>query len=397
MRQIPQAKKKFIYDYSLIIFILMIATISIVSIYLADPIMASNLRGSNLWQKQLMWYIISFVVCYFLIKLGVDRLFTAVSIFYWILIGLLVLLLIDKFLFNLPDLFIRPINGTTAWIILPKIGSIQPSEFMKVVLILQCSNVIYNHNLEKNAMSFSSDFELFYKILKVVALPLVLIVLQPDTGIPIVIVVSIATMLMIAGIRKEWIWIGLAFVIFLFAAVLYLFYFHPSLLGKLMGSSYKLQRFYGWLQTDKYYLTYGNQLYTSIAALGSGGLNGHALNQLVISFAEPQTDFIFAVIGQNFGFVGTSLVVVMITIFDIKLIDIAINHKSEKEKIMMAGLLGMLIFQQIQNISMIIGLLPITGITLPLISYGGSSIMSYFIPFAIVFYMASENKLALKH
>lgn len=398
MKTTPQKDvKKFKYDITLIALLLILATISVVSIYLADPIMASYLRGTGIWQKQLFWYLLSFVMCLGLIKLGVDRLFTGVTVFYWILMALLIILLVDKYLINLPDSLIRPINGTTAWIIIPKIGNIQPSEFMKIVLILECANVIHKHNQTKTEMSFESDLMLFLKIIKVALPPLFLIFLQPDTGIPIVIVCSIVVMLMVGGIRKEWVLIGVVFIIVIVASFLYLFYFQPNILTKVFGNSYKLARFYGWLQTDKYYLTYGNQLYTALLTIGSSGLTGHELNQAIISFAEPQTDFIFAVIGQNFGFLGTSFVVFIITIFDIKIINIALEFKGERERIMTAGLLGMLIFQQIQNMGMIIGLLPITGITLPLISYGGSSMLSYFIPFAVLFYMSSENKSALDH
>jgi rod shape determining protein RodA len=115
-------------------------------------------------------------------------------------------------------------------------------------------------------------------------------------------------------------------------------------------------------------------------------------NQVIINFPEPQTDFIFTVLGQNFGFLGSLIIIIVITIFDIKLITIALNYNKQREKLLLAGMIGMLLFQQFQNISMIVGILPITGVTLPFISYGGSSMLSYFIPMSAVFFMSSENK-----
>ena len=139
-------------------------------------------------------------------------------------------------------------------------------------------------------------------------------------------------------------------------------------------------------------------------AIGSGKLTGKGLyNDSTDSvkngnnIPEPQTDFIFSVIGQNFGFLGTSAVVLMITAFDLKLIRIAMQYELPRERYMIAGMLGMLLFQQVVNMGMVTGLFPITGITLPFISYGGSSMLSYMIPLAIVFYMSSENKARLMH
>ena len=101
--------------------------------------------------------------------------------------------------------------------------------------------------------------------------------------------------------------------------------------------------------------------------------------QVLIRFPEPQTDFIFSVIGQNFGFLGTTSVVALLTAFDLKLISIASRHDQPRERYMVAGMIGMLLFQQLVNMGMITGLFPITGITLPFISYGGSSMLSYMI------------------
>ena len=390
-------EKKFNMDFFLLAMIVIFAAISITGIYLADPIMPSYLSGTNLWARQLQWYILGFITMFILYKLDVDRLFSLSRILYWILMALLVILLIDKFVINIPDALIKPVNGTTAWIQIPLIGSLQPSEFMKIILILRCANIISDHNQFKEEASFSDDLKLFWKILKIAIPPLILIIAEPDTGIPIVIIVSIIVMLLIGGIRKEWFIIGFSAIAVLVILILYLFYNNPELLGTLLGDPYRLNRFYGWLDTEKYYLSYGNQLYTSLLIMGSSGFDGMGLNQAVINFPEPQTDFIFTVLGQNFGFIGSLMTITVITVFDIKLISIAMNYHKQREKLLLTGMIGMLLFQQFQNISMIIGILPITGVTLPFISYGGSSMLSYFIPMSAVFFMASENKNKHQH
>jgi rod shape determining protein RodA len=385
-------EKKFNMDYGLLILIIILAIISIIGIYLADPIMPSYLSGTNLWSKQLQWYIIGIITMIVLYKLDIDRLFSLSKILYWVLMFLLLLLLVDKFFINIPDSLIKPVNGTTAWIQIPFVGSLQPSEFMKIILILRCANIISDHNSIKEEMSFKSDLILYWKILKIAILPLLLIIAEPDSGIPIIIIISILVMLLIGGVRKEWFIIGIITLAGLLGIIMFLFYNNPSLLGNLLGDSYRVNRFYGWLETEKYYRSFGNQLYTSLLIMGSSGFNGMEFNQVIINFPEPQTDFIFTVLGQNFGFLGSLVIIIVITIFDIKLIIIALNYTKQREKLLLAGMIGMLLFQQFQNISMIIGILPITGVTLPFISYGGSSMLSYFIPMSAVFFMSSENK-----
>ena len=263
---------------------------------------------------------------------------------------------------------------------------------MKIVLILMAANVVHEHNQNKTELSFASDLGLFWKIAKFAIPPLVLIVLQPDTGIPVIIVIGILSLLAVGGIRREWIGLGVIVLISGFAGILFLFYNFPDILARILGDAYKLNRFYGWLQTERYLSSYGTQLYQGLMAVGSSGWFGHGLATQLVTILEPQNDFIFAVIGQDFGFIGTTSILFLSLALDLRLAYIALQYKEPRERYMVAGLLGMLLYQQIQNMGMIVGLLPITGITLPLISSGGSSLLSYMFPLAIIFHMSSENK-----
>lgn len=398
MSQQPnRIRKQFHIDRTLLALLLLMTSASLLAIYCAEPIMATRLQGTYQWARQGMWYILGFGLLAFLTRFGSDRLFTGVKVFYWILMVLLAILLVDRYLFDIPNFLIRPVNGTTAWYQIPKLGTFQPSEFMKVVLIIMVANIIHEHNMNKTEISFASDLALFWKVGKIAVPPLILIFLEPDTGVPLIIVVSILVMLAVSGVRREWVWIASAGVVIGFGGLIFLFKFYPNILSDILGGGYKMRRIYGWLETEKYIRTWGNQLYTSLLVIGSSGLTGHGFQQMLIQFPEPQTDFIFSVIGQNFGFLGTTAVVVLITAFDLKLLSIAMKYDQPRERYMVAGMLGMLLFQQIINMGMITGLFPITGITLPFISYGGSSMLSYMIPLAIVFFMSSENKNRLMH
>lgn len=386
---LTHAKKKFHVDPYLVVILGLMSLASMVAIFGALPLLPQWKSGIELLVKQGIWFLIGFSFLIFLIFFGIDRLFTGIRVFYWILIGMLIVLLLDRVI-DLP--FIAPINGTRAWYSFPGIGTIQPSEFMKIVLILMAANVVHEHNQNKTELSFASDLGLFWKIAKFAIPPLVLIVMQPDTGIPVIIVIGILSLLAIGGIRREWIGLGVIVLISGFAGVLFLFYNFPDILARILGDAYKLNRFYGWLQTERYLSSYGTQLYQGLIAVGSSGWFGHGLATQLVTILEPQNDFIFAVIGQDFGFIGTTSILFLSLALDLRLAYIALQYKEPRERYMVAGLLGMLLYQQIQNMGMIVGLLPITGITLPLISSGGSSLLSYMFPLAIIFHMSSENK-----
>lgn len=387
-------KKTFIIDWPLSLILLALTGISLLAIYGASPLLVSYRDGTDLLVKQVIWVIISVVSLILLIQIGVDRLFTAIDIAYWILMFLLFLLIVDRYI-NLP--FIAPVNGTRAWIQLPGLGTIQPSEFMKAVLIIKSSVTISEHIDQNRVSNIESDLILFLKILKFAIPPLFLMILQPDTGIPIIIVIGLIAMLSMSGIQKYWLISGFSFIGLIVFIFLGLFFFAPDMLVNLVGSSYRLNRIYGWLQTEQYISSWGLQLYQSLLAVGSAGWLGHGLGSQVITLIEPQNDFIFAVIGQNFGFIGASIVLFLHLALDLTIIRIIQNNEYYREKIMAVGLLGMLLFQQIQNMGMIIGLLPITGITLPFISAGGSSLLSFVPMIAIIFHMSHLNRSKIVH
>ncbi|QIK69095.1 FtsW/RodA/SpoVE family cell cycle protein [Erysipelothrix sp. HDW6C] len=397
---INESKRHFTLDKFLLLILLAFGVISIVAIYLSAPLLNQGVaEARSLVQKQIMWYIIGFILVAFLLKIGVDRMFTVIDVAYWILMVFLFGLVLAHYrVINFR--FMEAINGTNAWYQIPGIGSFQPSEFMKIVLIIKAANTINTHNINKKATTFRSDFELIFKMAKFAIPPLILIILQPDTGVPIVILFSLATMFIISGVRREWFIIIGTLAVSLLLGIVFLYRTNPELLNSMLGggkTSYRLDRFYGWLDYEKYAMSHGYQLFQALTSIGTAGMTGHPLGTLVAIYPEAQTDFIFAVISQNFGFIGAASVVALVFIFDIKLISNTIRSDLPRERYMMMGIIGMIVFQHLENIGMILAVLPITGITLPFISYGGSSLMSYMIPIAVAFHMYSETQNRHRH
>ena len=171
----------------------------------------------------------------------------------------------------------------------------------------------------------------------------------------------------------------------------YLYFFQRDFL-EIFISNYRLSRIDAWLDPESNIQGSSNQLYTALLSLGSAGLTGYGLQADIIAIPEAHTDFIFAAIGQCFGLLGTTFVLIICLLFDYVLFKIAYNTTNRTDRFIVIGVIAMLVYQQLQNLGMIVGLVPITGITLPMISYGGSSILSYFISFAIVMNLSPVSK-----
>jgi rod shape determining protein RodA len=169
---------------------------------------------------------------------------------------------------------------------------------------------------------------------------------------------------------------------------IYIYFFQQELFITIFGTNlfYRIDRLLDWKNGT------GMQLENSLTAIGSAGLMGHGYKHTPIYFPESGTDFIFAVFTSNFGLVGALFLIFILIMFDITLVNIAKNTNNITNKYIINGTVGMLLYQQIQNIGMTLGILPITGITLPFISYGGSSLLSYLLIMGIVFKISSNIK-----
>lgn len=394
---LSRAKSPDKFDYILIGTIIMMMFTSLAAIYSAFGILGTA-AGMNYLIKQIMWYVLGFIVIAALMFLGNDSLLQFAKIGYWILLVMLALLLVDKVYhsFALRDLpFFLTVNGATSWFDLPAgIGSFQPSEFMKIVLIILVANIIDEHNKEKLTESYEQDFKLIIEILKWAIPPVILVLIQPDTGVVLIMFISIAAMVMCSGIKKEWIMILLSIVAIALALFFYMYFFHFDTLNALIGGEggYKLRRITSWLNPESDIGGDGHQLYLSLLVIGSAGLSGHGMQASLVSLPEAQTDLIFAVIGQTWGFIGTIFVVGLCLFLDLHICRIASLSKNMIDKYMLIGFLGLLLYQQFQNIGMLIGLLPITGITLPFLSYGGSSMLSYMVAIGIIMNASRKAK-----
>ena len=398
MKQTIQWKNKSVQvEIGLILILILFGLTSCFALYNSFNLIKTGSGYSYLF-RQAFWFLIGFVCLFLLSKIQNNRLYGYMKKAYIVLMLCLVYLFLSRMLnkftgYTLP--FASETNGAISWIVLPIIGSFQPSEFIKIVLIVMVSQIIVEHQSEYPNPTYKQDFYLLLKIIKVVFPPLLLILIQPDTGVCIIIAFNIFVLLCCSGIRKEYIIAIFALILVAVGGFFFLYFYYPDILSSVI-SSYKLQRIDAWLDPDSYILGSSNQLYTALLSLGSAGLTGYGLQANIISIPEAHTDFIFAAIGQCFGLIGTTFILIICVLLDIYLCRIAYSAKNRQDKLIVVGVVAMLMYQQIQNIGMIVGLLPITGITLPLISYGGSSTLSYFISFAIIYNISPASKKTIQ-
>jgi len=340
--------------------------ISAITLYSASLVFIKD----QILTKQIIWYLIGFFIIFITSKVNFTNIFKHTILLY--VIGNFILLML---LF-----FGTEINGSKCWFIIPGIGSIQPSEFMKIILIITNAKIFEWFSKKHPKRTLKDDITLFFIIIGITLLPSALTFLEPDTGMVIIYFIISFVMLFIYGIKKRiFIITGLIAIISIISFLYFYLNFQEQFIN-IFGTNffYRIDRLLDWSNKN------GMQLTNALASIKSAGLTGFGIGNSPIYIPEAQTVFIFSIFSNNFGYIGTIILLGLIIYFDYILIKYAYNTRNKFIKYVTAGFLAMILYQQIQNIGMNIGLLPITGITLPFISYGGSSLLSYMLFIGII-------------
>lgn len=370
--------KKLKIDKSMIFYIFILSILSLISIYSASMYLSKTL--GNLVIKQSIWYLVGVIFIFLIFKFKLNFF---IKIAPYIYIANIILLF--GLLFFAPE-----INGSKCWYVINGVGSFQPSEFMKISLILIEVYIIDKFKLKYKNPTVFQEFKMILLVGIIFLIPSLITFLEPDTGAVIIYFIITIVILFISNLRIRW-FVFLFGTVLIFIISFFIIYFYKQqLFIKIFGSDffYRIDRVINWKNGS------GMQLENSLAAIGSSGIIGHGFNKTPIYFPEAGTDFIFTVFASNFGFIGSLVLIIIILLLDIHIIKIGINSKNKTYKYIIAGVISIFFYQQIQNISMTIGLLPITGITLPFISYGGSSLLAYMILIGFCIYIYNEKNSA---
>ncbi|WP_044896120.1 stage V sporulation protein E [Bacillus alveayuensis] len=344
--------KKTTPDFILLLTTLLLLTFGLIMVYSASAIWASYKFDDSFFfaKRQLLFA-----------GLGVLSMFFLMNVDYWTWRTWAKLLLIVCFILLVAVLIpgvgmVR--NGSRSWI---GIGafSIQPSEFMKLAMIAFLAKF-----LSENQKKITSLKKGLVPALSLVFLAFGIIMLQPDLGTGTVMVGTCMTMIFIAGARISH-FIGLGLIgLAGFAALI-------------ISAPYRIKRITSFLDPWQDPLGSGFQIIQSLYAIGPGGLFGLGLGQSRQKFfylPEPQTDFIFAILAEELGFIGGTLILLLFSLLFWRGVRVALGAPDLFGSFLALGIIAMIAIQVIINIGVVTGLMPVTGITLPFLSYGGSSL-----------------------
>ena len=267
-------------------------------------------------------------------------------------------------------------NGSRSWFGIGPFG-IQPSEFAKLSLIIFVSKY-----LEKSNKLLKDYKKGIIPILIVLFLIFGLIMLEPDFGTGMIIVISIISLLFVSGVNIKF------FLILGGIGIL-------GIIVLIIIAPYRMDRITSFLNPWSDPLGTGFQIIQSLYAIGPGGLLGMGLfnsRQKHFYLPEPQTDFIFSIISEEFGVLGVMIVVLLFCFLLYRVIKISLKCEDRFGKLLSFGLIFQIIIQTILNLSVVIGLIPVTGVTLPFLSYGGSSLLISSISMGIILSISKNNQ-----
>lgn len=349
------------YDFKLIIMLIAITVVGILVIGSADHSYQS---------KQILGFVMGL---FLMVVISLFDYSTFLN-FYWIIyIGNLVLLLLVEF-------FGEKSNNAQRWVSIAGIR-FQPSETAKILLILFYAQYIMKHK------ETISSLKTIISMLVLLSPPLLLIYRQPDLSTTIMIALLFCVLLFMGGLSYKIIFGVLAIAVPLFVIFLTLVLQPDQTLLK----DYQQTRILAWLNPAEYSTSEGYQQENSKMAIGSGELFGKGLNNNEISsvkngnfISEPQTDFIFAIVGEELGFAGGCLVVGLLFLITMECLMIARKAKDIAGMLIAAGMATVIGFQSFMNIGVATGIVPNTGIPLPFVSYGLTSLVSLYIGMGFV-------------
>ncbi|MCL2320664.1 MAG: rod shape-determining protein RodA [Oscillospiraceae bacterium] len=351
-------------DFVLLLTVLAIVAVGIVNIYSATYKDA----GFYYVKRQIFWLCFSLIVMYVLILIDYSTIGVYSEIIYWFFN----VALLFTFLFAIAT------NGAKGWLYFGPI-SFQTSEFAKIALCIF---------LAKKISEFEGKISKISELLIIIgyaAITMALIVIEPDMGMTMLCFFMVLGIIYVSG--TDWKQIT-ALLILIAGIIVFVLKFQ-------MLPSYMRDRITGFFdtsgtQTDIY------QLLQSIIAIGSGKIFGNGfLQSIKVSggfVPEASTDFIFSVIGEEWGLIGGTILILLYIILISRVIKISKKAKNSFGMIFSSGIASLWIFQIFQNIGMTIGVMPVTGVTLPFVSYGGSSLLSCFMALGLILNIGMRKK-----
>lgn len=361
--------------YFIFIITFLLSVIGIIMISSASIAVGERYFSDPYWfvRRQIIWWVISLIFFIIISKIN-YHFYSKISIFFVLIaIGLLAIVLIPGFSIE--------IGGSRRWLNL-LFFNIQPSEVAKLaVIIFLCDT------LNKKYRNRSSIKNLLFPAFVVLVIVTVLIFLEPDLSTVVIIWAVAFAVLFIGNVKFQHIFslgiIGITIMI-----------------GYMMMEEYRRERIFAFIDKTTGSSGVNFQVNQSLIALGSGSITGVGLGNSVQKYSylpEAHTDFIFAILGEEFGLVGTTIVLLLFFLFTLFGIRVCLKTEEFFGRILAAGMTALIAIQVIINVAVVIGLLPVTGLTLPFISFGGSSLLICMVSVGILLNISRQNITVVKN
>lgn len=355
-------------DWGVLVCVLILLGIGMVALF-------STSQNSNHEEffKQIQWIVISIPFFILAFVIDYDKILKIAPVFYGVCVFLLILVL-----------FTDAINGASSWF---NIGgfSFQPSEFAKIATVLFLAYAL--NLLQARNRKEINKFHKLMAVLAIAGLPIILIIAEPDFGTATAYIFATVFILFVSGINKKYI----------FATIVLIAVLIPVIYMNL--PAHALARIEVYLNPESDPRGSGYNIIQSKLAIGAGQILGMGLlqgNQTQLGYLHPKTtDFIFSAIGEEMGFVFAATVIITYVILITRIVYIAKTAKDNIGSYIAIGIAGILCFHMLENIGMTMGLLPITGVPLPFVSYGGSSLLTNFVCIGLVLNVSARRQKAI--
>ena len=377
-------------DYTLILPVICLLIFGITAIYIA----VSHDYPTSAWAivgQQIAWITLGVVISFVVMFFNTKFLWQMTPLLYIFGLGLMVLPLV----FYSPTLVAS--TGAKNWVTIGGTTLFQPSEFMKIsyILMLSRSVVQFSQRHKEKVRTLGMDWLLILELFLYTIPVLLLLTLQSDLGTALVFLAIFSGIILLSGVSWKIILpIFLTGVVF-FVAFMLIFTSEGgrAFLHNLGMPTYQINRILAWLHPFEYAQTTTYQQAQGQIAIGSGGIWGQGFNVSNLLVPVRESDMIFTVIAEDFGFVGSSILIALYLLLIYRMLRITIKSNNQFYTYISTGFIMMLIFHIFENIGAVTGLLPLTGIPLPFISQGGSSIISNLIGVGLLLSMSYQNNL----
>ncbi|MGM9886050.1 MAG: FtsW/RodA/SpoVE family cell cycle protein [Lactococcus sp.] len=369
-------------DYALLLPAFLLILIGLYALYVAlthdHPTSATQMLAS-----QIMWIVVGTLIGFVVMHMDSRVLWKLTPYIY--VFGLLLNVLPIIFY----DSATVASTGAKNWFAIGGKNIFQPSEFMKIAFILFISRIVVNFQNNLAERDIKDDFRLIGKLLLAILPVAILSVLQSDFGTFLVFVVILAGVILVSGVSWKIIIPAVVLVAGIAGGIVALVASPngQAFLEKTSFATYQVQRFEAWLHPFDNMQTFSLQQARSLISIGIGGVWGNGLGVANVSVPVRESDMIFTVIGEDFGFVGSTFVILLYFMLIYRMIRVTFKSNNQFYTYISTGIIMMILFHVFENIGAAVGVVPLTGIPLPFISQGGSSMMANLIGLSLVLSM----------